>query len=61
MLEAIHSAAYASNTLGLPKMCPSENVEGSITRQVLGGYLHLCQNHSCFIQYCLKVKYHTLF
>ncbi len=34
MLEAIHSAAYASNTLGLPKMCPPENVDGRITRQV---------------------------
>jgi len=34
MLEAIHAAAFSNNTLGLPKMCPSENVDGSINRQV---------------------------
>ena len=27
LIEAIHAAAYNSNTLGLPKMCPEENIE----------------------------------
>ena len=32
MMEAIHKAAYWNNTVGLPKMCPTENVNGSITQ-----------------------------
>ncbi len=38
MNEAIHAAAFSNNTLGLPKVCPAENV-ASITREVLLNYL----------------------
>ncbi|TRY63141.1 hypothetical protein TCAL_00342 [Tigriopus californicus] len=38
MLEAIHSAAFSNNTLGLPKMCPPENTAG-ISRSILMKYL----------------------
>eukprot|EP00095_Tigriopus_kingsejongensis_P010365 maker-scaffold2236_size18378-snap-gene-0.7 protein:Tk10365 transcript:maker-scaffold2236_size18378-snap-gene-0.7-mRNA-1 annotation:"mitochondrial processing peptidase alpha" len=38
MLEAIHSAAFTNNTLGLPKMCPTENV-ARINRNTLMKYL----------------------
>ena len=32
MMEAIHKAAFWNNTVGLPKMCPAENVNGAITQ-----------------------------
>ena len=38
LLEAIHAAAYKSNTLGLPKMSPEENID-SISRKTLMTYL----------------------
>ena len=38
MVEAIHAAAYNNNTLGLPKLCPVENL-GTINRQTLTSYL----------------------
>jgi len=38
LLEAIHAAAYRGNSLGLPKMCPEENIE-SISRKTLMTYL----------------------
>ena len=38
LLEAIHAAAYNSNTLGLPKMSPEENID-SISRKTLMTYL----------------------
>jgi len=38
ILEAIHAAAYKSNTLGLPKMAPDENID-SISRKTLMTYL----------------------
>lgn len=38
LFEMIHAAAYGSNTLGLPKLCPRENV-AVIERQVLYTYL----------------------
>ncbi|KAL1485703.1 hypothetical protein MTO96_031781 [Rhipicephalus appendiculatus] len=38
LFEMIHAAAYGSNTLGLPKLCPRENVP-VIGRQVLYTYL----------------------
>ncbi len=38
MVEAIHKAAFSDNTLGLPKICPKENV-GVIDREVLLKYL----------------------
>ena len=37
-VEAIHAAAYANNTVGLPKICPSTNIE-SMTRATLINYL----------------------
>ena len=39
MLEAIHAAAFASNTLGLPKMCPETNVDSAINRSVLINFI----------------------
>lgn len=39
MVEAIHAAAYANNTLGLPKMCPEGNVDAAINRAVLMNFL----------------------
>ena len=39
MLEAIHAAAFANNTLGLPKMCPETNVDAAINRAVLMNFL----------------------
>jgi len=36
--EAIHSAAFANNTLGLPKICPENNVQ-RVNRDVILNYL----------------------
>ena len=38
LLEAIHAAAFKNNTLGLPKMCPEENID-IISRKTLMSYL----------------------
>jgi len=38
LVEQIHAAAYKHNTLGLPKVCPEENI-GKISRQTLYTYL----------------------
>lgn len=38
LVEQIHAAAYRGNTLGLPKICPEENL-GAISRQTLYTYL----------------------
>ena len=35
MMEAIHKAAFWNNTLGLPKMCPTENVNGAINQAII--------------------------
>ncbi|KAG8034467.1 hypothetical protein G9C98_007543 [Cotesia typhae] len=34
LIDMIHAAAYSDNTLGLPKLCPSENI-GKINRNIL--------------------------
>merc|ERR1719499_310352 len=39
MMEAIHKAAFWNNTVGLPKMCPTENVNGAINQATLLNYL----------------------
>ncbi|KAK6641341.1 hypothetical protein RUM44_013050 [Polyplax serrata] len=41
LMDMIHAAAYNNNTLGLPKICPSENLE-LINRQTLFTYI---KNH----------------
>ncbi|XP_072386949.1 mitochondrial-processing peptidase subunit alpha [Diabrotica undecimpunctata] len=41
LMDMIHAAAYNDNTLGLPKLCPYENVN-KITRNVIMTYL---KNH----------------
>ncbi|KAH0564575.1 mitochondrial-processing peptidase subunit alpha [Cotesia glomerata] len=41
LIDMIHAAAYSDNTLGLPKLCPSENI-GKINRNILFTYL---KNH----------------
>ncbi|XP_055859448.1 mitochondrial-processing peptidase subunit alpha [Episyrphus balteatus] len=38
LMDMIHAAAYRDNTLGLPKLCPSQNLE-QIDRNVLLNYL----------------------
>lgn len=38
LMDMIHAAAYRDNTLGLPKLCPSENLS-LIDRNVLMNYL----------------------
>ncbi|XP_016990493.1 mitochondrial-processing peptidase subunit alpha [Drosophila rhopaloa] len=38
LMDMIHSAAYRENTLGLPKLCPLENLD-HIDRKVLMNYL----------------------
>ena len=38
LVEAIHAAAYRGNTIGLPKMCPEENID-TINRKTLMTYL----------------------
>ncbi|XP_012231557.1 mitochondrial-processing peptidase subunit alpha isoform X2 [Linepithema humile] len=38
LMDMIHAAAYKLNTLGLPKICPQENIE-KIDRKVLHTYL----------------------
>ncbi|XP_076673686.1 mitochondrial-processing peptidase subunit alpha isoform X1 [Andrena cerasifolii] len=39
LMDMIHAAAYRNNTLGLPKICPEENID-CIDRKVLLEYLH---------------------
>ncbi|CAG5130337.1 unnamed protein product [Candidula unifasciata] len=39
LMEMIHSAAYHGNTLGLPRICPPENIN-IITRPVLYAYMN---------------------
>ena len=39
LMDMIHAAAYRNNTLGLPKICPEENID-HIHRKVLLEYLH---------------------
>lgn len=41
--EMIHRAAYGDSTLGLPKICPEENLD-TITREIMFNYLKL--NHT---------------
>lgn len=38
LMDMIHAAGYKANTLGLPKICPEENIE-KIDRKVLHTYL----------------------
>lgn len=38
LMDMIHAAAYRDNTLGLPKLCPVENLD-SIDRNMLMNYL----------------------
>lgn len=38
LVEGIHAASYRDNTLGLPKICPEENL-GKISRKILYTYL----------------------
>ncbi|XP_050465436.1 mitochondrial-processing peptidase subunit alpha [Cataglyphis hispanica] len=38
LMDMIHAAAYRNNTLGLPKICPQENIE-KIDRKILHTYL----------------------
>ncbi|KAI8118961.1 hypothetical protein FF38_10215 [Lucilia cuprina] len=38
LMDMIHAAAYRDNTLGLPKLCPPENLD-AINRNVLMNYL----------------------
>lgn len=38
LLEQIHAAAFRANTLGLPKLCPTENID-VINRQTLYSYM----------------------
>ena len=38
MVEAIHAAAFRGNTIGLPKICPEDNVD-VINKQTLMTYL----------------------
>lgn len=38
LMEMIHKAAYNNNTLGLPKICPAENIE-AINRKMLFTFL----------------------
>nr|CAI5843218.1 unnamed protein product [Callosobruchus analis] len=38
MMDMIHAAAYRDNTLGLPKLCPPENIH-KIDREILFTYL----------------------
>lgn len=40
LMDMIHAAAFRDNTLGLPKLCPAENLE-KIDRNVLLSYLQL--------------------
>ncbi|XP_008555589.1 mitochondrial-processing peptidase subunit alpha [Microplitis demolitor] len=41
LIDMIHAAAYRDNTLGLPKICPSDNID-KINRNILFTYL---KNH----------------
>lgn len=43
LMDMIHAAAYSRNTLGLPKLCPSDN-SSKIDRNVLVSYL---KQHHC--------------
>ena len=42
-VEGIHAAAFANNTVGLPKVCPEENID-AISRKTLMHYL--CNHHT---------------
>ena len=42
-VEAIHAAAFANNTVGLPKVCPENNID-VINKKTLMHYL--CNHHT---------------
>ena len=45
LMELIHAAAYRGNTLGLPKICPEENIN-KISRQLIYSYMRLYHDPS---------------
>ncbi|KAK4337218.1 hypothetical protein RND71_043317 [Anisodus tanguticus] len=45
LMEMIHAAAFRGNTLGLPKLCPLENIE-KMTKDIIYNYLKLYHDPS---------------
>ena len=45
LMELIHAAAYRGNTLGLPKLCPPDNVQ-KISKELIYSYMKLYHDPS---------------
>ncbi|GAB1602777.1 mitochondrial-processing peptidase subunit alpha-like [Argonauta hians] len=59
LMEYIHSAAFQNNTLGLPRICPSENVT-IIDKQLLHTYLHNFHTPSRMVLAGVGMKHEAL-
>ncbi len=61
MNEAFHAAAFANNTLGLPKVCPADNIK-AITREAILNYLSTYHTPDRYVLFSLifKKSYYTL-
>lgn len=58
-VEAIHAAAFANNTVGLPKICPLTNIE-SMTRATLINYLSHYHSPERMVVAGVGVDHHEL-
>jgi len=58
-VEAIHAAAFANNTVGLPKICPLTNIE-SMTRATLMNYLSNYHSPERMVVAGVGVDHHEL-
>ena len=58
-VEAIHAAAFANNTVGLPKICPLTNIE-SMTRATLMNYLSNYHSPERIVVAGVGVDHHEL-
>ncbi|RWS27029.1 mitochondrial-processing peptidase subunit alpha-like protein, partial [Leptotrombidium deliense] len=59
LLEQIHAAAFRGNTLGLPKLCPSENIS-KMSQQMIYTYLNLYHQPSRMVLAGVGVDHNRL-
>lgn len=59
LMELIHAAAFHGNTLGLPKLCPEENID-KINRELLYNYMKLYHDPSRIVLAGVGVEHDQL-